>query len=148
VGDANYLGTGNVTGTTSGNVGRFSLGKFALQNVAFDDRADLCQGGLLVSDGVTPCAPAFTYMGEQIDANFTLVPNSLNDVAVQNYVDSAIAANDFAKLDPSTFANLNLAAVDSVTAGGPYYLTARISNAAMPVVTCATSPCFQSAAPM
>ena len=144
VGDADYLGTGDTTGTTSGNVGRFSLGKFALQNVAFDDRADLCQGGLLVSDGVTPCAPAFTYMGEQIDANFTLVPNSLNDVAVQNYVDSAIAANDFAKLDPSTFANLNLAAVDSVTAGGPYYLTARISNAAMPVVTCAISPCFQS----
>ncbi|MDO8311370.1 MAG: hypothetical protein Q7T25_05465 [Sideroxyarcus sp.] len=144
VGDADYLGAGDVTGTPSGNVGRFSLGKFALQNIALDDRADLCQGGFLVSDGVTPCAPAFTYMGEQIDANFTLVPKSLNEVNVLNYVDSATAANDFAKLDPSTFANLNLAAVDRTTAGGPYYLTARISNAAMPVATCATALCFQT----
>lgn len=144
VSDADYLGAGDVTGTTSGNVGRFSLGKFALQSVSFDDRADLCQGGLLVSDGVTPCASTFTYMGEQINANFTLAPRSLNDAVVQNYVDSAIATNDFAKLDPATFANLNLGAVDSVTAGGPYYLTARISNAAMPVASCATVPCFQS----
>lgn len=144
VGDADYLGAGDVTGTPSGKVGRFSLGKFDLQNVAFDDRADLCQGGLLVADGVTPCASTFTYMGEEIDANFTLVPMSLNDVVVQNYVDSAIAANDFAKLDPSTFANLNLAAVDRTTAGGPYYLTARIFNAAMPVASCATALCFQS----
>jgi MSHA biogenesis protein MshQ len=83
-------------------------------------------------------------MGEQIDANFTLAPRSLNGAVVQNYVDSATAANDFAKIDPSTFANLNLAAVDNTTAGGPYYLTARISNVAMPVVTCATAPCFQS----
>ncbi len=144
VGDADYLGAGGVTGTASGNVGRFSLGKFALQNIALDNRADLCQGGTLVSDGVTACAPAFTYMGEEIDANFTLAPMSMNNTAVQNYVDSAIAANDFAKLDPTTFANLNMAAVDSTTAGGPYYLTARVSNAAMPVVTCASSPCFQS----
>lgn len=144
VGDGDYLGAGEVTGTTSGNIGRFSLGKFALQSVTFDDRADLCLGGFLVSDGVTPCASTFTYMGEQINANFTLAPRSLNDAVVQNYVDSAIAANDFAKLDPATFANLNPAAVDSATAGGPYYLTARISNAGMPVASCATVPCFQS----
>lgn len=144
VGDADYLGAGDITGAASGNIGRFSLGKFALQNVTLDNRADLCQDGFLVADGVTACAPAFTYMGEQINANFTLVPKSLNDASVLNYVDSATAANDFAKLDPTTFANLNMAAVDGATAGGPYYLTARISNAAMPLVACAASPCFQS----
>lgn len=136
VGDGSYLGVGDVTGTTSGNVGRFSLGKFALQNVDFDNRADLC-------DGVV-CNPAFTYMGEQINANFTLVPKSLSGATVQNYVDSATAANDFAKLDPTVFANLNLAAVDYTTAGGPYYLTGRLSNVAMPVVACLTALCFES----
>lgn len=143
VGDADYLGVGEVTGTSSGNIGRFSLGKFALQNAALDERADYCQGGFL-ADGVTACAPTFTYMGEQIDANFTLVPMSLNDIVVQNYVDSATPANDFAKLVPSTFADLNLAAVDTTSAGGPFYLTGRISGAAMPVATCATALCFQT----
>jgi MSHA biogenesis protein MshQ len=145
VGDADYLGVGDVTGTTSSNVGRFTLGKFALSNVVIDDRADLCQGGFLVSDGVTACASAFTYMGEEIDASFTLLPQSLHGAAVLNYVDSATAANDFAKLDPTTFANLNMAAVDTATAGGPHYLSARIVNTAMPVVTCASTPCFQAA---
>jgi MSHA biogenesis protein MshQ len=128
----------------SGDVGRFTLGKFALQNVAFDNRADLCQGGFLVSDGITPCAPAFTYMGEQINARFTLVPKALNGAAVQNYRDSASAASDFAKFDPTTFADLNLAAVDTTTAGAPHYLTARISNTSMPAVNCAAALCFQS----
>jgi MSHA biogenesis protein MshQ len=141
---SSYLAAGDVTGTTTGDVGRFTLGKFALQNVTFDERADLCQGGFLVSDGVTPCAPAFTYMDEQINARFTLVPNALNGAVVQNYRDSASAANDFAKFDPTTFADLNLAAVDTTTAGGPHYLTARISNTLMPAVNCAAAPCFQS----
>ncbi|HQS56903.1 MAG: hypothetical protein B7Y56_01965 [Gallionellales bacterium 35-53-114] len=141
VGDASYLGTGNVTGTTSGNVGRFSLGKFGLQNIITDNRADLCQDGVLISDGVTAC-PAFTYMDEQFDVRFTLAPQSLNDVAVDNYVDSAIAEEDFAKFDPTIFSGLNLAAVDRTTAGGPYYLTARLSNVSMPAVTCATALCF------
>lgn len=144
VGDASYLGTGDVTGTTSGNVGRFSLGKFALQNIVFDNRADLCQGGVLVSDGVTACSPAFSYMGEEVDVNFTLEPMSLNDAVVRNYVDSATPANDFAKLDPSTFANLNMGAVDRATTGGPYYLTSRISNASMPVAACVDALCFLS----
>lgn len=144
VGDADYLGAGDVSGTTSGNVGRFSLGKFALQGVTLDNRADLCREGLLVLGGA-PCAPVFTYMGEQIDANFTLVPKSLNGTVVQNYRDSAIATNDFAKLDPTTFANLNLGAVDTVSSGAPHYLTARISNSALSAASCLTPPCFQSA---
>ncbi len=145
IADANYLTAGNVTGDLAGNpsgpVGRFTLAKFALQTPTQNDRADLCQAGVLVADGVTPCAPTFTYMGEEIDANITLVPMSLNNVAVQNYVGQN-GVNDFAKLDPSVFANLNLAAVDRTTAGQPYYLGSRVSNAGMPLITCGSAPCF------
>jgi MSHA biogenesis protein MshQ len=141
--DADYLGAGDVTGTPSGNVGRFTLGKFDLQNVTLDDRSDLCLGGVLITDGITSCS-TFTYMGEEVDANFILVPMSMSGVALQNYVDDTVTpANDFAKLDPSVFANLNLGAVDSATAATPFYLTTRIVNTGMPVVTCATTPCFQ-----
>jgi MSHA biogenesis protein MshQ len=63
---------------------------------------------------------------------------------VQNYVDSATAANDFAKLDPTTFADLKLGAVDRASTGFPHYLTARISNSGMPAATCATALCFES----
>jgi MSHA biogenesis protein MshQ len=143
VGDADYLGVGDVTGTPSGNVGRFKLGKFDLQNVTLDDRSDLCQGGTLITDGVTPCS-TFTYMGEEVDAGFTLVPLSLSGVPLQNYVDDTVTpGNDFAKLDPSVYLNLNLAAVDTATAATPYYLTSRFSVTPAMTVTCATTPCFQ-----
>lgn len=141
VGDADYLGAGEVTGTPSGNVGRFTLAKFSLQNAMLENRSDICNGEVLISDGVTPC-PLYTYMGEQIDASFTLVPVSMDGVPSQNYQGSATAANNYAKLDPSVFANLNLAAIDTVSAATPAYLTSRISNAGMPVVSCATTPCF------
>jgi MSHA biogenesis protein MshQ len=141
VGDLDYQGTGDVVGTTSANIGRFTLGKFSMQNPLLDNRADICNNGLLISDGVTACS-SFTYMGEEIDASFILVPMSLNNVASQNYVNSATAAINYAKLDPSVFANINMAAVDSTTAATPSYLTSRISNAGMPVVTCNTTPCF------
>ncbi len=136
VGDSDYLGAGEVIGTTSGNIGRFTLAKFALQNPLLDNRSDLCNAGVLISDGVTPC-PAYTYMGERIDASFSLIPVSLDGVPSQNYLGSATAANNYAKLDPSVFANLNMAAIDTATD-----LTSRISNAGMPVVSCATNPCF------
>ncbi len=138
LGDGDYLGALDVVGTVSANIGRFTLAKFGLQNPLLDNRSDLCNAGVLSSDGVTPC-PAFTYMGEQIDASFILVPMSLNNVASQNY----LSANGFAKLDPTTFANLNMAAIDSVTAVTPAYLSGRLSVAGMPLVTCATNPCFQ-----
>ncbi|MEI7456479.1 MAG: DUF6701 domain-containing protein [Nitrosomonadales bacterium] len=140
VGDSDYLGVGEVVGTTSGNIGRFTLAKFALQNPLLDNRTDICNGGLLNANILIPC-PAYTYMGEQIDASFILVPVSMDGVPSQNYQNSTTPANNYAKLDPSIFANLNLAAIDSTTAT-PSYLTSRISNAGMPVVTCATSPCF------
>lgn len=140
VGDADYLGAGDVTGTPSGNIGRFTLAKFALQNALLDNRTDICNNGLLISDGATPC-PAYTYMGEQIDASFILVPVSMDGVPSQNYQGSATAADNYARLDPSVFANLNMAAVDLTTAT-PVYLTSRISNAGMPLVSCVTTPCF------
>jgi len=141
VGDLDYLGTGDVVGTTSANIGRFTLGKFSLQNPQLDNRADICGSGVLSLDGVTACS-RFTYMGEQIDASFILIPMSLNNVASQNYLNSATAAINYAKLDPSVFANLNIGAVDLTDAAAPVYLTSRISNAGMPLVTCNTTPCF------
>lgn len=140
VADGNYLGVGNVFGTPSANVGRFTLAKFLLQNPLLDDRSDLCNNGLLISDGITAC-PAFTYMGERIDASFILTPASLHNVASHNYVSS------FAKLDPASFVNLNMSAVDSVSAATPAYLGARLSVAGLPLVTCTTMPCFQQAGP-
>jgi len=139
IADGNYMGAGEVTGTPSGNIGRFTLGKFSLQNPLLENRSDLCSAGVLISDGITPC-PAYTYMGEQIDASFTLVPVSLNNVPSQNYLGSSNAANNYARLDPSVLISLNLAAID--TAATPAYLTSRISNAGMPLVGCATTPCF------
>lgn len=141
VGDLDYLGAGDVTGTPSGNVGRFTLGKFLLQNVVLENRSDICNGGVLMSDGVTPC-PAYSYMGEQIDASFILVPSSVGGIPSQNYQGSATAASNYAKLDPTVFANLDLAAIDSISAATPAYLTSRISNAGVPLVSCATTPCF------
>ncbi len=141
VGDLDYLGAGDVVGTTSANIGRFTLGKFSLQNPLLDNRTDICNNGQLSSDGVTVCLP-FTYMGEQLDASFILVPMSLNNVASQNYLNSATAAVNYAKLDPSVFANLNIGAVDLTNTAAPVFLTSRISNAGMPLVTCNTTPCF------
>lgn len=41
VGDGDYLGSGDVTGTTSGNVGRFHAASFTLTNGVIQNRADL-----------------------------------------------------------------------------------------------------------
>jgi hypothetical protein len=40
----------------------------------------------------------------------------MDGVPSQNYQNSTTPANNYAKLDPSVFANLNLAAIDSTTA--------------------------------
>lgn len=120
--DADYLSAGDTTGTATGNVGRFYAHHFAVTPGAppIENRADLCSGGVLISDGVTPCAPAFTYMGEQMDANFTLTAQSLNNTTTQNY------AGAFAKLDPAAAANpLGFGAVDITV---PAYLTGRLDT--------------------
>jgi MSHA biogenesis protein MshQ len=62
VGDGDYLGTGDVTGTTSGNVGRFIPASFALTAGALTTRS---------SAGCSP-ASAFTYMNEPLQVAFAL----------------------------------------------------------------------------
>ncbi|MBI5918895.1 MAG: hypothetical protein HY849_05940 [Nitrosomonadales bacterium] len=143
-GSVAYLGLtmgGDVQGTTTGNIGRFYLGKFGLQAAALEPRADLCPAA-------SSCPAPFVYMGEQVNAKFTLVAMSVNGKPVQNYLGQN-ASGEFARFDPRIFAGLNLSAVDSATvapsgfAQPPYYLGARISNSGMPVATCDTNPCFQ-----
>lgn len=92
VADGDYLGAGNVTGTASGNVGRFYPDHFALSAGSIANRTDISPA----------CSPAssFTYMDEPFQANFTLTAKgpSPDYVTLQNYVTSGIAANNFAKL--------------------------------------------------
>ncbi len=111
VADADYLGAGDITGTASGNVGRFHAAKFALS------------GGVIANrTGLAGCpAPAgcgtFTYMGEQMSAVFNLTAKAVDGTTtLQNYNYSATPANNFAKLDPTATGNpLVLAAVDTGT---------------------------------
>ncbi len=111
VADADYLGAGDATGTTSGNVGRFYAAQLALS------------GGVIANrTGLAGCpAPAgcgtFTYMGEQMSAVFNLTAKAVDGTTtLQNYNYSATPANNFAKLDPTATGNpLVLAAVDTGT---------------------------------
>ena len=128
VADADYLGAGNITGTVSGNVGRFYPARFGLSAGSIINRADLCPAA-------AGCPSAFTYMGEQMNAVFTLTAQAVGGATTGNY------AGAFAKLDSTVFANLNMGAVDRTTAPAtPFLLTPRISVTGMPAVSC--SPCF------
>jgi MSHA biogenesis protein MshQ len=92
VGDGDYLGAGDVTGTATGNVGRFYPDHFELSAGAITTRTDIAPA----------CAPAstFTYMDEPFQAGFTLTAKgpAPGNVTLQNYVTSATPANNFAKL--------------------------------------------------
>jgi MSHA biogenesis protein MshQ len=111
VGDGDYLGAGNVTGSTSSNIGRFYAAKFALSGGVIANRTGL--GGICAVAG----CDTFTYMGEQMSAMFTLTAQAVDGTTtLQNYNYSATAANNFAKLDPTATGNpLALAAVDTGT---------------------------------
>ena len=108
----NYLGTGvNVTGTPSGNVGRFYVHHFGFTphpTKPLLNRADT---------SCTSCL--FTYMGERLDAQFSLSAQALNNSTTQNY--------------QGAYAKLNLAAAGNplgfgaVEASGPTYLSTRLS---------------------
>ncbi len=65
VGDGDYLGAGDVTGTTSGNVGRFIPDHFTL-----------------VSSSV---APVFSYMGQPFTVNYALEARNGLDAKTSNY---------------------------------------------------------------
>ena len=121
VGDGDYLGVGDVTGTTIGNIGRFYAAKFALSaGSTIANRTDLA------ACAVAGCG-SFTYMGEQMNAVFTLTAKAVDGTTtLQNYNWSATPANQFAKLNPlaavtvGTGGPLGLGAVDSPVTRTPF----------------------------
>ena len=98
VADGDYLGTGNVTGTTSANIGRFFPAQFALS------------GGSVTHRVALSCSPAsaFSYLGENFRLGFTLTAQNTAGATVTNYTST------FAKLDPTTV-SWNLAGRDATT---------------------------------
>ena len=119
--DTTNSGLGNVAGTSSGNIGRFYLAKFALVTGAtIANRVDLAA---CASSG---CG-AYSYMGEQFNAIFSLTAQALGGSTTQNYTYSATAASNFAKLNPSATGNpLGLGAVDNASTRTP--LTSRLDT--------------------
>ncbi len=114
-----YLGAGDTTGTTTGNVGRFIPNHFTLTAGSLRNRPVAC-----VSD------PGFTYVGEPLRATFTLTAKNVGGTTTSNYVTALTAANTFAKLagtDPTKF---GFGAVDlPVLPATPTALTAKLAVA-------------------
>jgi MSHA biogenesis protein MshQ len=98
--DGDYLGSGAVTSTTTGNIGRFVPAQFAVSASTATHRAALS------------CSPAsaFTYLGENFRLGFTLTAQNTAGTTTQNYTGS------FAKLDPTVATGWNLAGRDATTA--------------------------------
>jgi len=91
VGDSNYLGIGDVTGTTSGNIGRFTPHHFAVSaNTPLF--ATACTAG------------AFTYIGQPFDYApglepvLTVTARNLSGGTTANYSGTAPAAQAFFKI--------------------------------------------------
>lgn len=100
--------------------GRFIPDHFMIIAAAFDERSDLCNGGVLVLDSVTPCSSTFTYMGEQMDVNFMLSAANIGNTLTRNYTGT------FAKLNPiATNNTLVWGAVDGTI---PTNMTARLDT--------------------
>lgn len=100
VADGNYLGAGGVSGTASGNVGRFVPAQFALSAPSVTHRSGLS------------CSPAstFSYLGENFRIGLTLTAQNTAGATTQNY------SGAFAKLDPTAAAGWALAGRDGSTA--------------------------------
>jgi Concanavalin A-like lectin/glucanases superfamily/IPT/TIG domain len=91
VGDGDYLGAGNVTGTASGNIGRFYPDHFTISGAAV---TAACTAGT-----------AFSYFGEDgFSTAFTLTAQNLSGGTTTNYTGT------FAKLGISTYANFGFTA--------------------------------------
>jgi len=101
--------------------GRFIPDHFSVTPAAFDNRADWCNHGLLVADGISTCvSPDFSYMDETINARFTLKAENTSNSTTQNYHGA------FAKLNPiATGSTLAFGALDDVTATN---LSARVNT--------------------
>ena len=98
VADSDYLGAGNVTGTATGNIGRFYPAQFGLSAGSVTHRSGLS------------CAPAsaFSYLGENFRLGLTLTAQNVAGATTTNYTGS------FAKLTPAN-ASWNLAGRDATT---------------------------------
>lgn len=99
VGDGDYLGTGNVAGTTTGNIGRFTPANFALSAVLPMHRSALA----------CPAPSTFTYVGENFQVGFTLTAKNAAGNTTQNY------AGSFAKFDLSAAGGYKLAGIAGST---------------------------------
>lgn len=94
VGDGDYLGTGDVSGTLSGNVGRFYPAQFSVTAASL---TPTCTAG--------GAASPFSYFGEDgIRTDFTLTAENLAGGTTGNY-DGA-----FARLDPTVYASYGFTA--------------------------------------
>ena len=98
VADSDYLGAGSVTGTTTGNIGRFFPAQFGLSAGSVTHRSGLS------------CAPAsaFSYLGENFRLGLTLTAQNTAGATTANYTGT------FARLDPAS-ATWNLAGRDATT---------------------------------
>ena len=99
IADGSYLGAGNVSGTTTGNIGRFVPARFAVSGTSVTHRSGLS------------CAPAsaFSYLGENFRIGLTLTAQNASGATTTNYVGS------FAKFDPTQASAWQLAGRDGST---------------------------------
>jgi MSHA biogenesis protein MshQ len=99
VASGSYLGAGAVSGTASGNVGRFVPAKFVLS------------GGSVTHRSALACSPAssFSYLGDNFRLAFTLTAQNTAGGTTQNYTGS------FAKLDPTSASAWNVAGLGGST---------------------------------
>jgi MSHA biogenesis protein MshQ len=97
VADGDYLGAGAVSGTASGNVGRFVPARFAVSGGSVTHRSGLA------------CSPAssFSHLGENFRLGLTLTAQNTSGATTTNY------QGDFAKLAPGTASGWRLAGISS-----------------------------------
>jgi len=121
VADADYLGAGDTTGTTTGNAGRFYAHHFAA-TATLATRADLV------------CVPvsSFTYMGEPMGLALSFTAQNAGNSTTLNYT----TASGFAKLDGATVAKwTTFGGADSIGLGavdGTNALSARLAISGAP----------------
>ncbi|HEX5055520.1 MAG TPA: DUF6701 domain-containing protein [Gammaproteobacteria bacterium] len=101
-----YLNTADVTGTASGNIGRFIPNHFTMGGGTLSNRIDIACG-----------ASPFTYMGENLELGFSLTAHAAGGETTENYTGA------FAKLDATDADDLNFGAIDTT---GPTVLGGRI----------------------
>ncbi|KPF48222.1 hypothetical protein D621_16280 [beta proteobacterium AAP51] len=97
VADGDYLGAGAVSGTASGNVGRFVPARFAVS------------GGSVTHRSALACSPAssFSHLGENFRLGLTLTAQNTSGATTTNY------QGDFARFAPGTASGWRLAGISS-----------------------------------